>query len=62
MAALQSLERISSVRLMGQRVLVTGPNSDATARMLLNDLAATDLEITTPTLEAAFMALTGEES
>lgn len=61
-AALRSLEGISSVRLLGQRVLVTGPNSDATARMLLNDLAATDLEITAPTLEAAFMALTGEES
>ena len=50
------------MRLSGNRILVTGPDSDGAARMLLGELAATDLEITTPTLEAAFMALTGEES
>lgn len=60
--ALRAVDSVSSVRLTGQRVLVTGPDSDAAARMLLNELGATDLEITTPTLEAAFMALTGEES
>jgi ABC-2 type transport system ATP-binding protein len=61
-AALQTLDQVSSVRLSGNRILVTGPDSDGAARMLLGELAATDLEITTPTLEAAFMALTGEES
>lgn len=61
-AALQALERVAAVQLNGNRVSVTGPDSDAAARMLLNDLGATDLEITTPTLEAAFMALTGEDS
>jgi ABC-2 type transport system ATP-binding protein len=61
-AALQGLDQVTSVRLKGQRVLVTGPNSDAAARMLLGGLAATDLEITAPTLDAAFMELTGEKS
>ena len=61
-AALRALDQVASVRLEGRRVSVTGPESDAAARMLLNELAATDLEITTPTLEAAFMALTGEDS
>jgi ABC-2 type transport system ATP-binding protein len=61
-AALRALDQVTSVRLEGRRVSVTGPESDAAARMLLNELAATDLEITTPTLEAAFMALTGEDS
>ena len=60
--ALEQLDQVSSVRLKGQRILVTGPDSDAAARMLLGQLAATDLEITAPTLDAAFMELTGENS
>ncbi|GAA1887067.1 ABC transporter ATP-binding protein [Paeniglutamicibacter psychrophenolicus] len=62
LAALEAVGQVSSVRLNGLRVSVTGPDSDTAARMLLNELAATDLEITAPTLEAAFMALTGEDS
>jgi len=61
-AALESLDRVASVRLAGHRVHVTGPDSDAAASMLLGPLAATDLEITAPTLDAAFMELTGAAS
>lgn len=61
-AALRKVELVSSVQVNGRRISVTGPESDAAARMLLTELGGTDLEITAPTLEAAFMALTGEHS
>lgn len=61
-AALKALDKITSVRLTGQRIFATGPGSDAAARLLLGELAATDLEIVAPTLDAAFMELTGESS
>ncbi len=60
LAALKSLPRVTSVQIQGNRVSVTGPESDAAAMMLLTELGAADLEITTPTLETAFMALTEE--
>lgn len=59
---LSILGRVTSVRLAGQRIFVTGPGSDAAARLLLGELEATDLEITAPTLDAAFMELTGVSS
>ncbi|MEV8146227.1 ABC transporter ATP-binding protein [Specibacter sp. NPDC078709] len=59
---LSTLDRVTSVRLAGQRIFVTGPGSDAAARLLLGELAATDLEIMAPTLDAAFMELTGVTS
>ena len=40
-------------------MVVTATDSDAVARMLLNDLGGTDVEIVTASLEQAFMALTG---
>lgn len=58
LAALKTLPGVTSVQLQGNRVSVTGPESDAAARLLLTELDAIDLEITTPTLETAFMALT----
>ncbi len=61
-AELELLERVASVRLSGRRVHVTGPDSDAAARLLLGPLGATDLEIAAPTLDAAFMELTGAAS
>ena len=61
-AALEALDQVSSVRLSGQRITVTGTNSDAAARLLLGELAASDLEITAPTLDAAFMELTGAKA
>ncbi|MFJ6415631.1 ABC transporter ATP-binding protein [Paeniglutamicibacter sp. NPDC091659] len=58
-AALETLPNVGSVQLRGRRVSVTGPASDAAALMLLSKFGAEDLEITTPTLESAFVALTG---
>lgn len=60
LAALKSMPLVSSVQIQGNRVSVTGPESDAAALLLLTRLDATDLEITTPTLENAFMTLTEE--
>ena len=40
---------------------VHAADSDAVARLLLNELGASNLEITTGSLESAFVALTGAE-
>ncbi|MGL3805465.1 ABC transporter ATP-binding protein [Paeniglutamicibacter sp. R2-26] len=56
--ALEALPHTGSVQLRGRRVAVTGPASDAAALVLLTRFDAQDLEITAPTLESAFMALT----
>ena len=53
---------MQSVDERGERVVVTATDSDAVARMLLNDLGGTDVEIVTASLEQAFMALTGDPS
>ncbi|MDN5768376.1 MAG: ABC transporter ATP-binding protein [Humibacillus sp.] len=53
---------VQSVDERGERVVVTATDSDAVARMLLNDLGGTDVEIVTASLEQAFMALTGDPS
>jgi ABC-2 type transport system ATP-binding protein len=57
---LAALNGVSSVELRGDTVLITCTDSDAVARHLLTETAATDLEITSNSLEAAFMALTGD--
>ncbi|WP_376715047.1 hypothetical protein [Janibacter limosus] len=44
----------------GERVTAIGEDSDAPARMLLVELGGTNLEVTTASLDAAFMAITGE--
>jgi len=58
--ALAALRGVTSVELRGDTVLITCTDSDAVARHLLTVTAASDLEITTNSLEAAFMALTGD--
>ena len=58
--ALAALRGVTSVELRGDTVLITCADSDAVARHLLTETAASDLEITANSLEAAFMALTGD--
>jgi ABC-2 type transport system ATP-binding protein len=58
--ALAALGGVTSVELRGDTVLITCTDSDAVARHLLTKTAASDLEITANSLEAAFMALTGD--
>jgi ABC-2 type transport system ATP-binding protein len=43
----------------GLRLTVTTTNSDATARELLLELDATNIEITSGSLESAFLTITG---
>jgi ABC-2 type transport system ATP-binding protein len=59
-AALAALSGVSAVELRGDTVLITCADSDAVARHLLTQTRASDLEITANSLEAAFMALTGD--
>jgi ABC-2 type transport system ATP-binding protein len=58
--ALAALSGVSAVELRGDTVLITCTDSDSVARYLLAQTVATDLEITANSLEAAFMALTGD--
>jgi ABC-2 type transport system ATP-binding protein len=58
--ALAALSGVISVELRGDTVLITCTDSDAVARHLLTETAASDLEITANSLEAAFMALTAD--
>ena len=63
-SAVHTLARLDGVRSVderGARIIVTATDSDAVARVLLNDLGGTDLEIVTAGLEEAFMALTGAD-
>ncbi|GAA4124382.1 ABC transporter ATP-binding protein [Knoellia locipacati] len=56
--ALRSLVSVREVRVDHDRLTVTTSDSDAVARVLLTELGARDLEVTTGSLEAAFVALT----
>ncbi|WP_278312699.1 ABC transporter ATP-binding protein [Lolliginicoccus levis] len=49
---------VRGIDLHGDRVSITTTESDDIARLLLNHTSATDLEITSASLEAAFVALT----
>lgn len=49
---------ISDVAVDGHRVSLRASDSDSAARLLLNEVGATDLEIVAATLEAAFTNLT----
>ena len=51
-----------SVEINGDTVLVHSGDSDTVARYLLNTTAARDVEIAAEGLEAAFIALTGEDA
>ncbi len=57
---LLAISGVDRVEQRGDRVLVHGKDSDAVARYLLTATTAVDLEITGHNLEAAFLALTGE--
>ena len=59
-ARLRAIPGVTDVRLEGARVIVEGPSSDAVALTLLTELGASDLEITAPSLESAFFALTDD--
>lgn len=57
---LRALPGTASVTTNGNRVTAIGEDSDALARVLLVDLAGSNLEVTTASLDAAFMVITGE--
>ena len=57
---LRGLPGTSSVTVSRDRVTAIGEDSDALARVLLVELGGTNLEVTTASLDAAFMAITGE--
>jgi ABC-2 type transport system ATP-binding protein len=57
--ALLTVPGVTSVEVRGDAVLLQTSDSDATARFLLTETAARDLEITAHTLEDAFLQLTG---
>ena len=57
---LRAVPGVCEVRREGERVIVDGTSSDEVALVLLTQLGGHDLEIAAPTLESAFLALTGE--
>lgn len=61
-AALSDVPGAESVEVRGETVLVQSSDSDATARYLLTQTAAKNLEITARGIEDAFIALTGDEA
>ena len=61
-ATLTNVPGAQSVEVRGETVLVHSSDSDATARYLLTQTAAKDLEITARGIEDAFIALTGDET
>ncbi|MDT0215437.1 ABC transporter ATP-binding protein [Rothia sp. ARF10] len=61
-AELRTLAAVHDVRVDGDRLTVTTSDSDAVARTLLTTLDARDVEITTGSLESAFLTLTGSTS
>ena len=61
-AALAALPGAERVELRGDTVLVHTNDSDATARYLLTQTAAKDLEIAARGIEDAFLALTGDDA
>ncbi len=62
LAALRAVPGVHDVTLTGDRVEVVATSSDDVARLLLGSIGARDLEITRPTLESAFFALTEAEA
>ncbi|HYN96757.1 MAG TPA: ABC transporter ATP-binding protein [Pilimelia sp.] len=59
-AELASLPHVESVDVRGDTVLISGRDTDAVARYLLNRTGAHDIEITSRNLEDAFLALTSD--
>jgi ABC-2 type transport system ATP-binding protein len=61
-ALLASVPGAETVEVRGESVFVHSTDSDATARYLLTQTAAKDLEITARGIEDAFLALTGDDA
>jgi ABC-2 type transport system ATP-binding protein len=57
---LQGMPVVQEVTAEGRRVHVRSGDSDAVARALLLQLEATALEVTSGSLEAAFLTITGD--
>jgi ABC-2 type transport system ATP-binding protein len=53
---------VTNVERRGDTVLIQCADSDTVARYLLTQTAARDLEISSKNLEAAFVALTGDDA
>ena len=62
LSALRALHHVVDATLQGHRVTVTSSQSDAVARALLEELGGSNLEITTGSLESAFMTITARSS
>ena len=58
--ALARLSGVESVEVRGDTVLVHAENTDTVARYLLTETGARDLEITSRSMEDAFLSLTGD--
>lgn len=58
LARLRSMPHVIEATAQGHRVTVTSTDSDAVARELLGELRASNLEITSGSLESAFMTIT----
>jgi ABC-2 type transport system ATP-binding protein len=61
-ATLAGVPGAEEIEVRGDTVLVHSNDSDATARYLLTQTVARDLEITARGIEEAFLALTGDET
>jgi len=59
---LRDVPGADTVEVRGDTVLVHSTDSDATARYLLTETSAKDLEITARGIEDAFLALTGDDT
>jgi len=57
---LRGIPEVRSAEVEGHRVTVTSQNSDAIALLLLSECGARNVEITTGSLESAFVAITGD--
>ncbi len=60
--ALSRLAGVESVEQRGDTVLLHAQDTDAVARHLLTQTAARDLEITSRSIEEAFLSLTGDDT
>jgi ABC-2 type transport system ATP-binding protein len=58
--SLRAIPGVDEIEIRGETVLIHSNDTDAVARVLLNETAAHDLEITSRGLEDAFIALTGD--
>jgi ABC-2 type transport system ATP-binding protein len=61
-AMLREVPGADTVEVRGETVLIHSNDSDAVARYLLTRTSARDLEITARGIEAAFLALTGDDA